>query len=127
MEPYVVYVGDEPLGSSFLEHRDPNMGVAFGVFAPAPAYERIRWVFRLFAEAQPANANQEADAAKLSRYYSERDKLNLRLIGPATHPIATSFIHIEDFMAEAGEVPEALQVTVQLPGGVASLSKKSRS
>ena len=116
--PFVICLGRQPIGYSELEDRDESMGIAVGVFVPTQGYEQVRSVFRLFAEAQASGHPENVDQARLARYYVERDKLDLRLASASDRSTPTSFIHIEDFPEELS----ALQVTVQLPGGIAWLS-----
>ena len=42
MPQFAIYAREVLVGHSMLEHGDPPMGVAFGVFLPNPAYASIR-------------------------------------------------------------------------------------
>jgi hypothetical protein len=55
------------------------MGMAHSPVKPFPAYERVRPVFRLFAEATGATVAHGSDEEKLARYYRERDALHLEV------------------------------------------------
>jgi len=94
----VMYNG-EPVGTSSLEFRDAAMAVAFGTFHPLPSYESIRSVFLLFTDAQP-ESGRVADQQKLSRYYAERDALNLSLETEDGQRVETGYIHIVDWGPE---------------------------
>jgi hypothetical protein len=75
------------------------MGVAWGAFEPAPAYEAVRAVFQLFTEALPDGgppANR-ADEEKLARYYRARDALDLTLQTAEGQVVPTTTIHIVDW------------------------------
>jgi hypothetical protein len=87
---YRVMRQGQTIGTSRLEKADLGMGVAFGEFEPLPAYESVRAIFHLFADAQ-------GDAAMLRRYYEERDSLNLTLEDEQGHQFVTNWIHIYDF------------------------------
>jgi hypothetical protein len=88
------------------------MGVAVGVFYPAPDYSRVQAVFRLFAEATPETSASATDGEKLARYYAARDALGLQLAEPTGRLLRTDTIHIADYSVEAG--PDAMEVEVVL-------------
>jgi hypothetical protein len=48
---YLILCDGEPIGTMVNPGADPPMGMVHGPFKPFPAYERVRPVFRLFAEA----------------------------------------------------------------------------
>lgn len=109
---YEIRQRGEVIGTSALEHFDDGMSVASGALRPAAAYERVRAVFRLYAEAVPATSAEAADEATLARYYRERDALDLELVDASGRVVPTGFIHISDFTEEAGA--DAYQIEVQI-------------
>jgi hypothetical protein len=107
---FLIVCEGEAIGSSDLEARDPGMGTARGRFFPLPAYDRVRHVFRIFAESQ--HSTGAADADKVSKYYSARDQLHLTVETRAGRPIPADTVHISDFRDEIDE--EACEVDVYL-------------
>ena len=89
------------------------MGLACGSFVPAPGYERLRPVFRIFADSQSETGPADPDA--LARYYRERDKLNLAVVRPDGTLVRTSVVHICDFSEESGEDAYEIEVHVEDP------------
>lgn len=85
------------IGSTDLEFEDPSMGTAHGSFVPEKAYESVRSVFRLFAEAQPEVVGAAVDQSRVSEYYRLRDQLLLRLENSIGAVFVPEAIHIEDF------------------------------
>jgi hypothetical protein len=110
---FTLCLGDEPLGHSDLENFDEGMGVAWGTFHPTAAYESVRAIFRRYINAL-GHSSAGADELELARYYRERDALPLILLNPAGQPLSTSFLHIEDFSAEAPGDPESLRLVAQI-------------
>jgi len=88
------------VGNADLEVTDASMNVLTGQFVVSQKYYEIQHVFQLFADKQ------------YEEYYEARDALGLRLLDSASKHVATSFIHIVDYRAEAG--PDAIQLEVQL-------------
>jgi hypothetical protein len=109
---YGIRGGGMVLGHSDLAERDESMGVALGAFHPAPDYERVRAIFRLFAEAAAETSAQATDEEKLARYFAARDALGLELVEPSGRVVPTDTIHIADYSVEAG--PDAMEVEVML-------------
>jgi len=66
---YRVVYDSEVIGTSDLAACDGSMGVIFGDFVPTPAYERVRAVFRMFAE----NCDDQ-DPARYESYYAARGR-----------------------------------------------------
>jgi hypothetical protein len=83
------------IGHSELEHWDLSMAIVHGGFRPTGAYERVRPVFRLFAEGRTAE------------YYRARDRLALELVARDGTVVPTETVHIVDFAEEAG--PDAYE------------------
>lgn len=90
------------VGWSDLEHAEPSAGRARGQFRPGVGYDLVQPVFRLFAEAVPADGPR--DETKLRRYHRSRDALGLELFDDAGARIPTAAIHIVDY--DAGDVRE---------------------
>lgn len=90
-----IYCGDEEIGTSLLDERDPDMGTATGAFAPSSGYERVKSVFRIFSDAQTDAGPHDKES--IARYYEERAKLDLRLVTSDGVRIPTSVVHISDF------------------------------
>ena len=109
---YTIRCRGEAIGTTAFEYFDDGMSVAFGAFRPAAAYERVRAIFRLYAEAIPSTSAQAADEEKLAQYYRERDALDLEVVDAAGRVIPTGFVHICDFVEEAGE--DAYEVEAQI-------------
>lgn len=110
---YEVRYTDGLLGLSALEEGDRAAGVAFGRFRPAPAYERVRPIFRRLAAA--AGSAAPADEAAVRQYYRERDALGLELVDPDGHVVPRAMIHIVDFEPELGADAMQLEVIVDDP------------
>ena len=85
------------VGYSDLEHIDPELGRAWGVFRPGLGYELIQPIFRLFTEAVPMRGGEPMDEPKLERFQAARDKLGLRLVTDDGTLIPASVIHISDY------------------------------
>jgi hypothetical protein len=113
--PYSVIAGKTLIGWSDLERPDPGMGVLSGAFRPAPGYQAVRRIFRLFADASPATSSEPTDTEKLQRYYRERDALGLRLLDSSGRLIPTNTVHVYDFSDEGGPDALELEVTVADP------------
>jgi hypothetical protein len=107
---YSVHYQGDSIGNSDLEGADPDMGVAFGQFQPTPRYERVRHIFRMFAEAHSGAATDPLDERMVSEYYSERDRLGLTLVDQSGRIIQTMAIHVADFSVEFGEDAYQLEV-----------------
>lgn len=101
------------VGWSDLEHRDPSLGRAWGRFRPGVGYELVQPVFRLFSEAVPLPGGEPMDAEKLDRYHAARDQLGLVLEDAAGRQVATSAIHIADYMERNGKDALELEVLVK--------------
>ena len=95
------------IGTSLLEGHDPSMGMAFGVFAPAPAFETVRGVFALFDQAARERVADEEDRL-LAAYFQARDALGLTLVAEDGVTIATEWIHI------CGLEPDEYEVEVHV-------------
>jgi hypothetical protein len=104
------------LGHSELLDRDEGMGVASGVFLPAPDYARVQAVFRLFAEANAETSEEPTDEEKLERYYAARDALGLQLVDESGRRVATRTIHIADYSVEGGAGAIEIEVAVNDAG-----------
>src|SRR4051794_29113914 len=98
---YRITADGEVIGTSCLERCDPSMGVVDGVFVPSPAYERVRAVFRLYADAGTSVANQ--DTAKLEAYYAARDALHLGVETEEGVQLPVIMVHVTDYSPEIGE------------------------
>lgn len=107
---YLILCDGEVIGTSMLEHRDAGMGTASGKFEPAPAYAKVRAVFRLFSEAQQDTGPADSDI--LSRYYAARDELSLSVETAAGEPVSTEVVHVTDFAEEFGD--DAYEVEVHV-------------
>lgn len=92
---YRICCDDELIGVSDLESLDPGMGTATGKFTPAPGYERVRNVFRLFAEAHRDTG--PPDPEKLASYYQARDLLALTVETSSGEVVSVDLVHIADF------------------------------
>jgi hypothetical protein len=97
------------VGHSDLEHTEPGVGRAWGLFRPGLGYDLVQPVFRLFAQAVPRE-EQTRDDALLVRYYKARDALQLELTDGNGTRIPTSAIHIADYSIEEG--PTAMELDV---------------
>jgi hypothetical protein len=92
------------VGHSELESVDESLGRAWGVFHPSLGYELVQPVFLLFAEAVPMQGGEPRDQVKLARYHAARDRLGLELVDAAGRVIATSAIHIADYVKGGGKL-----------------------
>jgi hypothetical protein len=99
------------VGHSELEHVDPDVRRAWGVFRPGLGYELVQPVFRLFAQAVPHDGSAK-DNALLERYYKARDALRFELQDANGRAIRTSAIHIADYTVEAGTGALELDVLI---------------
>jgi hypothetical protein len=102
------------IGYSDLEHAEPSLGRARGLFRPGVGYELVQPVFRLFSEAVPVPGADVTDAAKLDRYHRSRDALGLSLEDDSGRSIRTSAIHISDYSERRGGTME-LEVLISDP------------
>jgi hypothetical protein len=89
------------------------MGTAMGRFTPMAAYEKVRPVFRLFAEAQRDTG--PADERMITDYYRSRAALVLTLETEDGEMIPTTVVHIADFMAEVDETACEVEVHISDP------------
>ncbi|USD19845.1 hypothetical protein MJO52_12210 [Microbulbifer variabilis] len=89
---YYILSKDLCLGRSRLEHADLSMGMVHGIFTQEPDYQKVKNVFKLFA-------NEQYD-----EYYQKRDDLELTLQDESGNKISTHFIHIEDYSPEFEEI-----------------------
>ena len=103
------------VGSSELEHVEPDLGRAWGEFRPGLGYEMVQPVFRLFAQAVPRDGTAK-DKEKLDRYYKARDALRLELEDTTGRVIRTSTVHIADYTVEEGENALELDVLISDDG-----------
>jgi hypothetical protein len=110
----VIYAGT-PIGSANLEEIDASMGIAAGAFEPAPDYERVRHVFRKYADAHRDDGS--IDQALLDRMYQELEVLNLRVVGPDGADLAVEWVMIYDFGEEAGADGYRVDVCRATPDG----------
>lgn len=99
------------VGHSDLEHLEPELGRARGVFRPGLGYELVQPVFRIYAHAVPFGG-KEKDELALARYFKARDALALELVDPTGRVVRTTAIHIEDYTIESGELPIILDVLI---------------
>jgi hypothetical protein len=99
---YTILCNGEVIGSSDLEDREPDLGVAAGRFEPTDAYARVAPVFRLFAE-----AHEEA-RARLVLEVREAD-------GPALQGAGVAIIDVP------GEAEVGVEVYFATPRGFAQL------
>ena len=99
------------VGSSELEHVEPDLGRAWGGFRPGLGYEMVQPVFRLFAQAVPRDGSPK-DMEMLDRYYKARDTLRLELQDSDGRVIRTSAVHIADYTIEEGETALELDVLI---------------
>ena len=94
---HVVRLHTVVIGYSELEHAEPELGRAWGVFRPGLGYELVQPVFALFREAVPMKGGEAMDEIKLARYHAAREKLGLELLDDTGRVIETSAIHIADY------------------------------
>jgi hypothetical protein len=100
---YQVMHAGAVVGTSLLERRDPAMGMAFGVFVPAPAFEAVRGVFAIFDQAARAGVIDEEERL-LTAYYQARDALGLALVIQEGVTVPTEWIHISAIEPDVYEV-----------------------
>jgi hypothetical protein len=100
------------VGHSELEHIDPDVDRAWGLFRPGLGYELVQPVFQLFAQAVPLNGSPK-DTALLDRYHLSRDALHLELQDEQSRTIKTSAIHIVDYSQFGG--PATIELDVLIP------------
>jgi len=118
---YRILCDGELIGSSELEEREEDMGVAVGRFVPTPAYERVRPVFLLFMDAH-ADGESEPDTAKLKAYEAARARLALSVTDAAGTAIAASGVAVLDFSRERrGEGAVEVEVYFATPQKFAQL------
>lgn len=99
------------VGHSELEHVDPDVRRAWGVFRPGLGYELVQPVFQLFAQAVPRDgARKHQDL--LDRYHQSRDALRLELQDEHGKTIRTSAIHIADYSSEPDAPAPELDVLI---------------
>ena len=91
---YLILCEGEPIGTMVNPAADHTMGMVHGPFWPLPAYEKVRTVFRLFAEA--------TDDAQHKHYYRKRDALNLTVTTAAGRSVPAAWVHIYDLAEDAG-------------------------
>jgi len=99
---YLIIHDDEPIGRIVEPGADHPMGVVQGPFVPLPAYERVRSVFRLFAETMLADPTGNTIDAR-DRYYRELDALHLSVTTADGRPVPTSSVYVEDYSEELGD------------------------
>lgn len=90
MPRFEVWHHAQLIGWSELESGDPPMGVAFGLFIPAPAYAQVQALIRARAEGDQSDLD-------LSVHYQGR-------------PLVAAGVCLQDFSADCGE--DAMEVTV---------------
>jgi hypothetical protein len=118
---YRILCDGELIGTSNLEERDESMGVASGLFAPAPAYERVGPVFRMFIEAR-ADGESEPDATKLAAYESARARLELSVTDETGKSLPAAGVAVLDFSGErAGDDAFEVEVYFATPEKFAQL------
>lgn len=100
------------VGHSELEHTDPAIGRAWGVFRPGLGYELVQPVFRLFARAVPHDRSPK-DEELLARYLKARNALELELRDATGSAIHTSAVHIADYSVEEGTEAVSLDVLIK--------------
>jgi hypothetical protein len=105
---FQIFSRDLLIGSSELEHLDPPMGIASGLFSPAEDDQRVQPVFRIYSEACLNEANQSSEM--FDRYYRERDAPNLTVRLHTGETVPVQCVHIEDCFAEE----EDTRVTVAM-------------
>ncbi len=110
------------IGTTNLVGIDSGMGVALGTFSPTPAYNEVRPVFRLYAQAMIAQDKGIPYDEILNDYCKKRDALRLSLETAAKHMIPVEWIDIIDLLDETGD----LEVEVKLSdyADVEKLSKE---
>jgi len=98
---YLIIHDDTPIGRIVEPVADHSMGVVQGPFVPFQAYERVRAVFRLFAETQASGAQDTPE--KLAHYHGELDALHLSVSTADGRLIPIIAAHVEDYSVELGE------------------------
>ncbi len=109
---HIVRLAGVVIGYTDLEQMWPDEGRARGAFRPGIGYDLVEPVFRLYAEAVPADGGAVADDAKLERYHQSRDALGLRLEDPEGTVVRTSAIHIADYSREQGDGARHVDVLI---------------
>jgi len=94
MARFEVYSNAALIGWSELEHRDPHMGVAFGKFVPAPAYEKVREYVRSTLHVQSRSAAQ-APLSLTVRTPRGADLVNVATIADASTDSTPDDIELE--------------------------------
>jgi hypothetical protein len=89
------------------------METAMGRFTPTAAYEGVRPVFRIFAEAQRDTG--PVDERMIADYYRSRDALMLTLENEDGVIIPTTVVHIADFTVEIDETACEIEVHISDP------------
>ena len=112
---YAVRTRGIVVGHAELVPIDRSMGVAAGSFVPTAAYDRVRAIFRRFAESVGETSAQITNEAGGTRYYAERDALELELVDDRLGVISTTAVHILDFEDEAGPGEIELEVIIDDP------------
>ena len=97
---HTVKLHNVTVGHSELEHAEPELGRAWGVFRPGVGYELVQPIFQLFRDAVPMKGGEPLDEVKLAKYHAAREKLGLTLLDSSGRAIATSAIHIADYGPE---------------------------
>jgi len=99
---YLIIYNDEPIGKVVEPGADFSMGVVHGPFVPFPAYEKVRLVFRIYAELVDTG---QAHGEKLQQYYKKRDVLtrHLTITTITGLPVETLWIDIDDFSEYLGD------------------------
>jgi hypothetical protein len=99
---YLIFYNDEPIARIIEPGADFSTGVVHGPFEPFPAYEKVRPVFRIYAELVDRG---QAHGEKLNQFYEERDALthHFSITTIAGLPVETLWIDIVDFSEFMGE------------------------
>lgn len=97
MSRHTVRLHSVIVGYSDLEHTEPELGRARGLFRPGVGYDLVQPVFDLFAQAIPTPGGEVRDQVSLDRYHKSRDALGLSLEDETGRRIRTSAIHIADY------------------------------
>ncbi|SDN38060.1 hypothetical protein [Pseudomonas azotoformans] len=88
---FEAFSNGQPIGWSDLELGDPPMGVAFGVFVPAPGYSIIQEQVRAFAQRDQRHFN-----------------FTVRIVG--AEAIRAAGVCIADYSSDCGE--DAIELSV---------------
>jgi hypothetical protein len=107
---YTVRLSGIAIGYSELEQGKRPGGLRCGAFRPAAGYDLVEPIFRLAAEAMPADAGGSPDGERMARYHKARAALPLELVDATGARVPTTYIHIEDLRAERG--PDAIRLEV---------------